>query len=253
MKQISVVIPTHNRNASLKQTLQALLDQSYPFKHIEIIVCDDGSTDKTSHLMATLVKKYPHQVRYLRQTQKGPAAARNLGILKAQGEIIAFTDDDCLPDKDWVLHIVSSFQRHPNIIGVEGKTVPDTNTTDLMTYTVINETGGNYFTCNIAYTRKVLQNLKGFDETFRYSHCEDIDLARRVLENGQIVFIPQALVIHPARRANLLSGIKRLKYLADEFRLYKKHEPYFSQFFPTSSFFLVCLLITFGNHIWYRF
>ena len=87
---VSVVIPVFNGEAFLREAVQSVLAQKY--SPIEIIIVDDGSTDGT----ATVARSLPETVRYLHQTNKGPAAARNRGIEHAQGSLIAFADADDL-------------------------------------------------------------------------------------------------------------------------------------------------------------
>lgn len=112
--KFSVVIPTYNRAATLRQTLTALMAQDYP--DYEIIVVDDGSTDDTRAMIA---REFP-QVRYIYQQNRGPAAARNRGIAHARGEIIAFTDDDCVPPRDWLARLADGYARYPDVVGVGG-------------------------------------------------------------------------------------------------------------------------------------
>lgn len=88
MTEISVIIPTYNRGNFTKEAIKSILAQTY--KDFEIIVVDDGSTDDTKEL----VQAFGDQVRYLYQENKGPSAARNLGILNAKGKYIAFCDSD---------------------------------------------------------------------------------------------------------------------------------------------------------------
>lgn len=251
MTKISVVVPTYNRKALLTNCLQTLVQQSYPSEDFEILVCDDGSTDKTPSTVQKLARRY-HNLRYLRQNHQGPSAARNLGIANAKGNIVALTDDDCLPQSDWLLTIDTSFKNNPEALAIEGKTVSDVSPKDLLVYTVTNDTGGKYWTCNMAYKRTVLSEVRGFDETFRFSHCEDIDLALRVLKKGIIFYDLKVVVVHPPRRITFLSGLPKLSHLEDEFYLYLKHQEYFSEFFPTKNQFIVFFLIFWGNHIWYR-
>jgi glycosyltransferase involved in cell wall biosynthesis len=88
MPLFSVIIPTYNRAELLCQSLNSVFAQT--FTDFEVIVVDDGSTDNT----ATSIKYYPNHVHFLRQANKGPGAARNLGIQNAQGEYVAFIDSD---------------------------------------------------------------------------------------------------------------------------------------------------------------
>jgi len=119
---ISVVVCTYNRKHILQDCLQALFTQSYPSNKYEVLVIDDGSTDTTSSFLRNLAGKRKH-FSFFRQSHAGMAKGRNLGLAHAEGNIIAFTDDDCLPAKDWLREIEQSFERNPHAIGVEGKTI----------------------------------------------------------------------------------------------------------------------------------
>lgn len=89
---ISVYIPTHNRSEMLKRAVTSVLSQTY--KNVEIIICDDGSSDNTAVVVASLQEKYSN-IKYLKnETPKGACAARNLGIFAATGEFITGLDDD---------------------------------------------------------------------------------------------------------------------------------------------------------------
>ncbi|MCD6385261.1 glycosyltransferase family 2 protein, partial [Candidatus Sumerlaeota bacterium] len=94
MPRVSVIIPVFNRKEMVKEAISSVLNQT--FRDFELIVVDDGSTDGT----AEVVKSF-NEVRYIRQEHKGPASARNTGIMNAEGELIAFLDSDdlWLPEK----------------------------------------------------------------------------------------------------------------------------------------------------------
>lgn len=96
---VSVVVPIYNGAAYLGETLESVWQQTYPT--LEAIVVDDGSTDSSAHIVAALAERAPVPLRYVFQANRGPAAARNRGIGLAQGELIAFLDQDdlWLPDK----------------------------------------------------------------------------------------------------------------------------------------------------------
>lgn len=86
---ISIIIPTYNRAHILSKTIKSVLEQSY--KNFELLICDDGSTDETERLVKSIKDT---RIIYLKQENKGPGAARNLGLKNAKGEIIAFLDSD---------------------------------------------------------------------------------------------------------------------------------------------------------------
>lgn len=245
---ISVVIPTHNRKNLLSNCLNTLFQQSFLRSQFEIIVCDDGSTDGTKEVVKNLQKKYSN-LKLLTQLHGGVSKARNLGIKKARGEIIAFTDDDCLPQKDWLKQIANMFQENPKILGVEGKTLTYPDLVNPFTNQIVNTQGNGYQTCNIAYQRKILRKVGGQDEHFRYTHCDDVDLALRVLKYGQIIFQPKAIVIHPPHPTSFLAELDRVKRITAELYLFLKHPDYFYQKYGKGNIFWQVVFI---NSIWIR-
>jgi len=206
--KFSVVIPTFNRQETLRQCLIALQEQDYP--DYEVIVIDDGSTDKTAEIIA---QEFP-QVRYFRQQNQGPAVARNYGIQEAIGEIIAFTDDDCLPPKDWLTRLADGYKRYPYVVGVGGilqATQETINSNIFARYEYYNTTqlyeakdkevvGG--FECpaggtaNMSYLRQTLLDVNGFDENFPVAAGEDADIKLRICNKGyKLLYLP-IVVIH---------------------------------------------------------
>jgi len=112
---ISVVIPTYNRQSRVVQAIESVLAQTY--RHLEIIVIDDGSTDATEELVRALISKHPAEprIRYLQQENSGPSAARNTGIREAAGTWIGFLDSDdiWMPDKlQCQVHAIERFGDH---------------------------------------------------------------------------------------------------------------------------------------------
>ena len=101
---VSVIVPVYNRGEAIGKCIKSLLAQEYPKKKLEIIIVDNNSNDKTKDT----IKKYP--VKYLLEKEKGSYAARNKGIEHAKGEIIAFTDSDCIADKQWVSCLAEGFE-----------------------------------------------------------------------------------------------------------------------------------------------
>lgn len=94
MRTLSVIIPTWNCAARLVGALDSVAAQTYPHERIEALVVDDGSTDDTAERVAEFASRSPFAVRYVRQANAGPAAARNHGLRLARGEVIAFLDAD---------------------------------------------------------------------------------------------------------------------------------------------------------------
>jgi len=186
--RVSVVIPTFNRSGTLRQTLAGLIAQDYP--DYEIIVVDDGSTDGTDDMV---MREFP-SVRYLRQPNRGPAAARNVGIRMSSGVIVAFTDDDCLPPSDWLTRLVDGYTRYPEAVGVGGYLETPA---EMLKHNVLaryeryvtreqykardEEVLGGFEcpaggTCNMSYRKSVLTEVGGFDEGFRYAALSSRDI-----------------------------------------------------------------------------
>lgn len=109
---ISVIVPVFNGGEKLQRCVSALKRQKTD-KTFEIIVVDDGSTDRSLNLISG------NGTRLFRQPNKGPGAARNLGVQKAQGEIVLFTDADCEPQEDWIEQMVRPMERL-SVSGVKG-------------------------------------------------------------------------------------------------------------------------------------
>lgn len=116
----SVVIPTCNRQGQLSETLGALELQSYPKEHMEIIVVDDGSDTSPESIVAGIAGR----VNAILVTQKnsGPASARNAGAAQAKGQLLVFTDDDCMPGPNWLESLASASRRHPGCL-IGGHTI----------------------------------------------------------------------------------------------------------------------------------
>ena len=102
MIEFSVIVPTYNRKKLLEKCISSLLCQTIDRSSYEVIIVDDGGTDDTEEMIK---KKFKDSVKYFRQANSGPAKARNVGIDNSVGSIIAFTDDDCAVDKNWLYEI----------------------------------------------------------------------------------------------------------------------------------------------------
>lgn len=225
--QISVVIPTYNRSHLLARTLHALTTQRFPREEFEVIVVSDGSTDATEAVVEQ-AQQCLSNLRFLCQPRRGPAAARNNGIALARGRFVAFTDDDCIPDRGWLHSIVRCFCNNPQALGVEGKTTTGAEKVTPLTHQVVNLRGGRSRpTCNVSYLRDALVKVGGFDEGYVFN-AEDEDMALAVAALGTIVFCQRAIVVHPPRRLRFHDHLRRmarleLQAMLCEFRLARKH------------------------------
>jgi GT2 family glycosyltransferase len=211
---VSVIIPTYNNAPVLRRCLEALERQQGP-RPFEVIVVDDGSTDDTQAVCAAFPK-----VRYLRQENRGPAAARNHGVREAGGEIALFTDADCEPEPDWLEEMLAPFEE-AEVVGVKG--AYRSRQRELVARLVQLEYEDKYRrmarfrhidfidTYAAAYRRDVFLRYGGFDERYRTASVEDQEFSFRLAADGhKMVFNPRAVVWH--RHVRNLSAYLRKKY-----------------------------------------
>lgn len=213
---VSVIIPTYNRVCIIGETIENILQQTY--RHIEIIVVDDGSTDNTPAVLSS----YGNKIRWITQKNAGPSAARNAGIAIANGEIIAFQDSDDLWEKTKIERQVNLMERAGDtvvcclcncVVEQSGEEVtlsfdraplhPVTAEGVWLNVTEILSTRCVLFNQGAAVRRDVLERIGGFDESFRI--LEDAELALRLSLEGPWAFIREPLAIRQTKVENSLS------------------------------------------------
>jgi glycosyltransferase involved in cell wall biosynthesis len=241
MVKVSVVIPTYNRRKLLKKCLLKLCAQDLAASEYEIVVADDENSLDTKTLLLRLQAEHPgHNFVYANvESSHGPASARNAGWRKAKGDVIAFTDDDCLPSPDWLSKGLAYLNDH--IDAIWGKVIvplPD-NPTDFQLNTAGLEKE-EFVTANCFCRKSMLEKINGFDERFSRPWREDSDLHFTLLEQGaNIRYIPAIVVYHPAREAKFGASIFLQKNNLFEPLLYKKHRELYRKYvhFPVMKIF----------------
>jgi cellulose synthase/poly-beta-1,6-N-acetylglucosamine synthase-like glycosyltransferase len=200
MTEISVIIPAYNAKKTIKKCLECILSQDINKKY-EVIVVDDASSDDT----IKIVSKFP--VKLIKQKHQGPAKARNLGAKQSKGDIIVFTDSDCLPAKNWLKELIKPFS-NPEIVGVSGtyRTMNKESILARFEGYQIEERHENMKkmeridfvgTFNCAYRKKIFFKYGGFNTKFKTSSGEDPDLSFKISKDGyKIVFQNKAFVYH---------------------------------------------------------
>lgn len=223
--KVGVVVPVRNNQEMIGECIESLLDQDYPEKDYEIVIVDNNSTDNT----AEIIKRYP--VKYVFEGTKGKTNARNKGIKNASGDIIVFTDSDCIADRRWLSEIVREFE-DKDIGGVGGKILGHEVSTRVEKYLEIlyNAYNQNFsstspprvITGNAAYRRDVLEEVGYFDESFETG--EDYDLSWRVFWRGySIRYAPNAIIYHRHRSSARKLFSQYFGYGKGYVRLINKH------------------------------
>jgi len=232
--RVSVIVPTHNRRELLLRLLESLFRQRLAAEEFEIVVVCDGVTDGTIQSVRTLCERHP-RLRLIEQAQAGPGAARNTGARAARGHYLAFTDDDCIAGECWLEQILLAFEKN-DAVAVQGKTTTDRLTRTPLTHQmeVLSSWPAALPTCNAGYRKDVFDKVGGFDESFRFPHDEDADLAWRVEELGKIVFAPDAQIIHPPRRDGFWRRARWLRGLESEFLLFYKNKDKYRKYVSPS-------------------
>lgn len=204
---VSVVVPTFNRPEALAACVQAIVRQDYPRDRLEVIVVDDGS------LMPVTVSGRESQhdvpIRVLRQSNAGPASARNLGAQHARGDMLAFTDDDCMPAPQWLRELAHAFHGVPGKL-IGGRTVnalvdnlyssaSQIIVDEAYAYFLSRESDLKFFASNnMAMSAEHFHENGGFDPSFRTA--EDRDFCDRWIRRGHLVeYAPEAIVYHQHR------------------------------------------------------
>jgi GT2 family glycosyltransferase len=201
----SIVIPTYARPHRLAACLACVAELQFPRDNYEVIVVDDGSPEPLDSVVGPF--RGAMRVSLLRQRNAGPAAARNAGAAQAAGEWLAFSDDDCEPDRRWLEVLADQMRRTPDAL-VGGRIVnrlphnPFAAASQAITdctYDRIERRGGEtlFASCNLAVSAAQFRKLGGFDTSFPLAAGEDYDFCHRWrLARHPLVYAPEAIVNH---------------------------------------------------------
>lgn len=228
----SVIVPVFNGANTITQCLDALAKQTFPAAQYELVVVDDGSTDETTSVVQSWSATNPNVgCKLIRQTNQGPAAARNRGAEVAHGELLLFTDADCRPLTNWIETFIAAF-------GLSSMVRADSDAVDVTdppvvpamkqepiaaamgTYRTDQRTVAARFaqlefeeryermvhqpsidvvaTYSAAFRRTIFCGVNGFDPSFPQANNEDVELSYRLSALGYtMIFVPDAVVYHP--------------------------------------------------------
>lgn len=231
---ISVVMPTFRRPDLLERCLRALMAQSLEPSCVEILVVDDGREDRIRALVGRIAAEAgAPAIRYLRPTHgRGPAAARNAGWRAATAPLVAFTDDDTCPDREWLRHGLTAMQDHPDWVAAAGRvrvpTAAGVAPTDHELMTRGLETA-EFVTANAFVRAAALARVDGFDERFLRAWREDSDLQFRLQAIGDVGRIDAAVVWHPVRPERWGVSLRQQRNVFFDALLYRKHPRLYRQ------------------------
>jgi len=233
---VSIVVGIRNEEKFIEECIESLLNLDYPRDSYEIIIVDGMSTDKTRDI----VQKYP--VKLFLNERKNVAAARNLGVKNARGELVAFTDGDCKVDTQWLKALICEMQEAPDdvvcfggpnlifdtdpvfgrVVGYAQESFLGSGGSAQSKNSTKKHYVGSLPNCNAMYKKVAIQEVGGFDERFVVG--QDGDLNYRIGKKGnRFLYIPEAQVLHHRRGTLKSFSVRMFKYGMWMAELFKKH------------------------------
>lgn len=228
---VTIVVPTHGRKALLEQLLQSLYAQTYDPASFEIVVVHNYSDDGTEEAVKQWQSTSPVPLQYVKKHNNTPTPSRHHGGTHAKGDIIAFIDDDCIAEPDWIANGVKGFQTAEGAkpVGlVQGRTLPNPAHQRRFLEKTVSITGESIFfeTCNIFYSKAAFDAVDGFSSEFMDKfYGEDTDLGWKVRKAAfDVVFQETATVYHHVFHVSFWKWLKE--------PLFFKHLPYLMEKHP---------------------
>ncbi len=231
--RVSVVVCAYNSERTMEACLASLEALDYP--DYEVIVVNDGSEDRTLEI----AERFPF-CRIISQQNEGLSAARNVGAEAAQGEIVAYTDSDCVADPDWLAYLIARMEAGklnacggPNFPPPEDSLVPAAVAVSPggPTHVLISDEVAEHIAgCNMAFRRDVLLALGGFDPIYRAAG-DDVDICWRFQDAGHAIGFSPAAVVWHFRRNTVRAYLNQQRgYGKAEALVYAKHPFRFNLF-----------------------
>lgn len=233
---ISVIIPVKNEEALIGECLKSLEQLNYPKDRLEIIISDGLSTDNTVNIAKS------HNVKIIRNEAQTVAPGRNIGFQHSQGDLVAFSDADCLMDKNWLSSALKYFQDDENVAGVGGPNLSPENespfgkavrflfsfgslisgsiyVTDSKKIKIVKSIPG----CNAIYKRVALEKVMPVDETLLTG--DDVEMNYQLTSREyKVLYVPDVIVWH-YRRDNPKKFWKQIyRYAVGRLQLAKRHK-----------------------------
>ncbi len=227
-QSVSVIVPAYNSAKTIENCIEALLLQDYPKELYEVIIVDDGSTDST----AKKIRNFP--IKYIWQENSGPASARNRGAAASKGEIILFTDSDCVPEVNWISEMLKPF-KNMDVAAVKGAYLTRQQSI-IARFAQIEfeerfemlrkaESIDMVDTYSAGFLKNIFSKMAGFDTSFPAANNEDTELSYRMSNLGfKMVFNPSAIVYH-LNHPDSIKRYAKIKFWRGYWRVvvYKKY------------------------------
>lgn len=226
--RVAVTVGAYNEEKNIAHLIESLLKQTR--LPDEIVICDDGSTDKTAEIIRSFAMKYP-QVKYIYQKNAGPAKARNNAWKSATADVCVFTDGDCVPEPNWIEEIIKPLSEER--IGATAGGYKTLNKHSLLAqfigyeiewrYRNIKEEIDAHGTYNLAVRKNILEEIGGLNEEYPKASGEDWDMTYKISKKYKLIFVPTAIVghYHPEKFWWYMKNQIRRAY--DRIKVYKDH------------------------------
>ncbi len=249
--EIAVVVPSHDRPLRLRWLLDALAEQTLARDRFEVVVGHDSSGTDTEELLRSHPLASEGVLRHvtLAPGSAPPGRNRNAALREVRAPLVAFTDDDCRPPREWLERCLAAAERHPGAI-VQGSTRPDPEEQTILEHApwvltrTIQPPRPWAQACNIVYPREVVEACGGFPEDMYVG--EDTALAERARESGvAYVGAPEVETWHAVEEASL-PGMLRASWRWQGLPLLIKRHPRLRQEFPLWAFWR-------REHVWLPF
>lgn len=204
---ISIIIPAYNEERRLSLCLQSVAACDFDHSKVEIIVIDNGSTDRTGEIARE------HGAKVIENTSKKVAGLRNLGVTRSSGAILAFLDADCTVSADWLKNAIAYSDRREIACWGSPPTPPDPATWVQSTWFLIRKKEKGLQSVdwlesmNLFVRRETFSALKGFNESLET--CEDVDFCYRARNYGSIVSDSGIKVTHLGEAATVRAFFKK--------------------------------------------